>query len=359
MRIVFIVFFTFFCSRITLFAQVTAPKYSNEFLNIGVGARAFGMSNVHSAIANDVTAAYWNPAGLLQIKTKYDVALMHSEYFAGIAKYDYAGFATRIDSQSVLAISAIRFGVDDIPDTRFLYDAGGNLNYNNIKFFSAADYAFILSYARKSNIIPGLRLGSNFKIIHRTVGNFGNSWGFGLDAGAQYQRKGWMFGLMAKDITTTFNAWTINTELLKDVYAQTDNTISDNSIEITLPKLIFGSARYFKIKQKFGILAAADLDFTFDGKRNVLIKSKVTSIDPHIGIEADYKKIVYLRLGLGNIQQIKDFDNKTYTSFQPNFGIGIRINNRFFIDYALTNISNTSEALYSNVFSLKVALNNK
>lgn len=322
-----------------------------------MGARAFGMSNVHTSIANDVTSAYWNPAGLLQIKSKYELALMHSEYFAGIAKYDYAGFATPIDTQSVIAVSAIRFGVDDIPDTRFLYDAGGNLDYNKIKYFSAADYAFVLSYARKTNFIPGLRLGANFKIIHRIVGNFANSWGFGLDAGAQYERKGWQLGLMARDVTSTFNAWSHNTELVKDVYSQTGNALPENSIEVTLPKLIFGAARSFVIKKKFGLLAAADLDFTFDGKRNVLIKSSLTSIDPHIGIEADYKKIVYLRLGVGNIQQIKDFDNKKYTSVQPNFGIGVRINNRFFIDYALTDIGNTAESLYSNVFSLKIALN--
>src|SRR6478752_7434864 len=101
-------------------AQITAPKYSNEFLNIGIGARSLGMANVQTASVNDVTAGYWNPAGLLNIKTKYEVGLMHAEYFAGISKYDYVGFATQIDSQSVLAVSAIRFGTDNIPDTRFL-----------------------------------------------------------------------------------------------------------------------------------------------------------------------------------------------------------------------------------------------
>jgi len=346
-----------FFALTTITAQITAPKYSNEFLNIGVGARALGMANVQVATVNDVTAGYWNPAGLLKIKNKYELALMHSEYFAGIAKYDYAGFATPIDSQSVLAVSAIRFGIDDIPDTRFLYDANGNINYNNIKYFSAADYAFLLSYARKTNFIPGLSFGANFKIIHRTVGSFANSWGFGLDAGAQYHYKNWLFGLMARDITSTFNAWTHNTELIKDIYTQTGNTIPENSIELTLPRLLFGAARSFQIKKKFGLLAAADFDFTFDGKRNVLVKTGLISIDPHIGIEADYKKIVYLRAGLGNLQRIKDFDNKTYTTVQPNFGIGVRISNKFFIDYALTDIGNASEALYSNVFSLKIALN--
>ncbi|HEY8399817.1 MAG TPA: PorV/PorQ family protein [Cytophagaceae bacterium] len=338
-----------------VFGQATAPKYSNEFLALGVGARAFGMSNVQAAIANDVTAGYWNPAGILGLKSKYEIALMHSEYFAGIAKYDYAGFATRIDSNSVIALTGIRFGVDDIPDTRYLYDANGAINYNNIRYFSAADYAFLLSYARKSNLIKGLNFGANFKVIHRVVGSFANAWGFGLDAGAQYQVKGWQLGVMAKDITGTFNAWTHNTSLVRDVYAQTGNTIPENSIEVTLPKLILGAGRYIKVHKKVGILAAADLDLTFDGKRNVLIKSDLASIDPKVGIEADYQNLVFLRLGVGNFQQIKEFDNGTSTSFQPNFGVGVKIK-RISIDYALTDIGNASEALYSNVFSLKLAL---
>ncbi|HWZ21142.1 MAG TPA: PorV/PorQ family protein [Cytophagaceae bacterium] len=339
------------------FGQASAPKYSNEFLNIGVGARALGMANVQAATVNDVTAAYWNPAGLLNMKSKYEVALMHSEYFAGIAKYDYAAFATRLDSQSVIALSIIRFGVDDIPDTRYLYDANGALNYNNVKYFSAADYAFLFSYARETKLIPGLQLGGSAKVIHRTVGQFANSWGFGIDAGAQYIRNKWKFGLMVRDISTSFNAWSLNTSQLQDIYASTGNAPPQNSIEITLPKAILGGARNFKLFKKMGLLAAIDLVSTFDGRRNVLIKSKTISIDPMAGFELDYAKTVFLRFGVGNIQQVQDFNKGTVTTFQPNFGIGIRVS-KIFIDYALTNVgSQGASSLYSNVFSLKLALN--
>ncbi len=344
------------CSSLYVNGQTSAPKYSNEFLNIGVGARALGMSNVQAASVNDVTSAYWNPAGLLNMKSKYEVALMHSEYFAGIAKYDYGAFATHLDSQSVIALSIIRFGVDDIPDTRFLYDANGALNYNNIKYFSAADYAFLLSYARKTKLIPGLQIGGSAKVIHRTVGQFANSWGFGIDAGAQYHRKQWKLGLMVRDISTTFNAWSHNTALVQDVYTATGNKLPQNSIEITLPKAILGGARSFKLHKKVGLLAAIDLVSTFDGKRNVLIKSNTISMDPMAGFELDYNKIIYLRFGAGNIQKVKDFKKGTVTKFQPNFGIGLRIS-KIFIDYALTDVGNQAEALYSNVFSLKLALN--
>jgi len=75
-----------------LLAEV--PKFSNEFLSIGVGARSFGMSHAVSATTVDVTAGYWNPAGLTGLERDADFGLMHAEYFAGIAKYDYGGFAT-------------------------------------------------------------------------------------------------------------------------------------------------------------------------------------------------------------------------------------------------------------------------
>lgn len=334
--------------------QASTPKHSNEFLSIGVGARALGMSGSQVANVSDVTAGFWNPAGLMNVGAKYEFSLMHAEYFAGIANYDYAGFTTALDSNNHIGVSLIRFAIDDIPDTRFLYDANGRINYDNIRFFSAADYAFLFSYARNVNFIKGLKLGANFKVVHRTVGDFASAWGFGLDAGAQLKINRWHFGLMLKDITSTFNVWSHNAEMVADVYQRTGNEIPENSIEITLPKAIFGVSRYFPIK-KFGVLGAIDIDLTFDGKRNVPIKSDIVSVDPHAGIEVDYVKTIFLRAGIGNFQQVKDFDESMYNSFQPNFGVGVKIK-KVTIDYALTDIGDQSASLYSHVFSLKASI---
>ncbi|HSZ71566.1 MAG TPA: PorV/PorQ family protein [Cytophagaceae bacterium] len=337
-------------------AQITAPKYSNEFLAIGVGARGMAMSNVQAALVDDVTSGYWNPAGLTRMKHKYEAALMHAEYFAGIAKYDYGAVAMQVDSSSAVGLSVIRFGVDDIPDTRYLFDSDGNnngqINYNNLRYFSSSDYAFILTYGRKIHKIKGLSLGANFKVIYRNAGDFANAWGFGLDAGAQLHRKKWLFGLMLRDVTGTFNAWTYNPDLVQDVYAKTGNAIPQNSIEVTLPRIIGGVARSFQLSKKIGLTASTDLIFTFDGQRNTVVHTSFVSIDPAVGLEANYKKIVFLRAGIGNVQQVQSFNNKTYTSVQPNFGVGIKIY-KFTIDYALTNIGDVSESLYSNVFSVK------
>jgi len=342
---------------ISTFAQ--APKYSNEFLAIGVGARALGMSNAYVSSVNDVSAGYWNPAGLLNIKSNLEIGLMHSEYFAGIAKYDYAGVAARIDSANSIGATFIRFGVDNIPNTTELIDAQGNVDYDRITTFSAADYAFIFSYARTPNI-KGLRLGANAKIVRRKVGDFGGAWGFGIDAAAQYDYKDWKFAAMGRDITTTFNAWSYTlSDDVKNVFTVTGNEIPENSVEITLPKLLLGGARIFKFySDKISLLSELDLDATFDGKRNVLIKSKAISIDPHIGIEAGYMGIVFLRAGIGNIQKSTDVVGKRITTFQPNMGIGVKIK-KVTIDYALTDIGDQSVALYSNVFSLKLDIDKK
>ena len=162
-------------------------KYSNEFLSVGVGAEAFGMGNAVVAQTNSVNSGYWNPAGLVHVHEWVQASLMHSEYFAGIAKYDFFSLGHRIDKNSSIGFSAIRFAVDDIPNTTQLIDQNGNIDYDRIELFTAADYGFLLSYARKSPI-EGLSLGGSFKVIHRKVGDFAKSWGFGIDAGAQYEK---------------------------------------------------------------------------------------------------------------------------------------------------------------------------
>jgi len=118
-----------------------------------------------------------------------------------------------------------------------------------------------------------------------------------------------------------------------------------------------GVSRYYTYK-KFGLLAAFDSDMTFDGQRNVIIKSNAISIDPHLGLEFDYQKIVFVRFGVGQFQETKDFDRSKSWTFQPNFGLGVKLNN-VYIDYALADIGNQSESLYSHIFSVKASFNNK
>ena len=356
--------FTFLC------IGLSAQKYSNEFLSIGLGARAQGMGGAMVANVGDATSSFWNPAGLTSITSDLQVGAMHAEWFGGIGKYDYAGFGMPLkDQPRYLGFSFIRFAVDGIPNTLTLYENDGSVNYNNVTEFSAADYAFLFNYAQKFEKI-GLSVGATPKIVHRRVGKFANSWGFGVDLAAQYKlNKHFQFGAMLKDITTTFNAWSFNFDSTeRAVLGMTGNEIPIKSFEITKPQIILGGAYTHRFnlgkdtlaegkrRKTFGLLTELDFIVTTDGKRNVLLSGKPLSVDPALGVELDYDNIIFLRAGVNNFQRFTNIDEKKVFSAQPNFGVGFRIY-AVRIDYALSNLGGNSGVLPSHIVSLRLDIN--
>jgi hypothetical protein len=336
-------------------------KYSNEFLNIGAGARGLAMGNAQVASVNDATAGYWNPAGLAAVKDYPNAGIMHAEYFAGIAKYDYASLAVPVqDNKRTLGFSLLRFAVDDIPNTLFLVEPDGSINYNNIQTFSSADYAFLFSFAQNLKETDNKRIsfGANAKVIYRKVGKFASALGFGLDAGIQMQGENWRAGLVARDITTTFNAWTFKfTEKEKEVLYLTNNDIPVKSTELTAPRLVLGGGYQFKLGGSVKLMAEANVDFTFDGKRNTVLSGNTISADPHLGLEADIKDVFFVRAGITNFQKaLADGDTlnqKKVWIYQPSAGAGFKINN-VMLDYAFSNLANQSNPLFTHVFSLRI-----
>ena len=329
-------------------------KYSNEFLNIGVDASALGMSNAVVASSDDVNSGYWNPAGLVHLEDS-EAAIMHSSYFANIANYNYIAFAMPLDDRTAVGLSLIRFGVDDILYTTKLIDQQGVINYDRINLFSAADYALTFSFARKLPV-PGWNYGVNAKVIRRIIGDFATSWGFGLDLGIQFESNDWKFGLMARDVTTTFNAWAINEERLQDIKDAIpgQNQEEPEATELTLPKLQLGMSKLFTFNYDYTLRTEVDLICRFE-ENNDVISSSFVSINPALGLEFGYTDLVFFRAGVGNFQNELQIDNSTPLTFQPNFGVGFKYNG-IFLDYAFTDIGDQSAALYSNVFSLKIDL---
>lgn len=331
-----------------------APKYSNEFLQIGVGADALARGNAIIAGVEGSNALYWNPAAISTNKTKFDISGMHSDYFAGLTKYDFIGFSTKIDDKTALGLSFIRFGVDNIPNTTQLIDKEGNIDFDRITLFSAADYAFNFSYAKKL-AIKGLSVGGTAKIIHRKVGDMAKSWGFGLDFSALYSTNEKLkFGVLLRDATSTFNAWSFSLDQkTKDVFTSTGNVLPSNGLELTLPRVLIGT----QYKQPFGskgnyLSGEIDFDITTDGKRNVLISGKPFSINPNAGLEFGFRNLVFIRSGIQNFQYVLNESSKKELSFQPSIGLGILFQ-AIRLDYAFTDIGDVSTAMYSHIFSLR------
>ena len=121
-------------------------KYAGEFIDIGVGGRALGLGGAYTAIANDVTAGYWNPAGLSKLMYP-QLTLMHDERFGGLINYDYGAIALPVGSNASAAVSAIRLGIDNIANTQSAWNDLNNngipesneIDYNKISYFNSTD----------------------------------------------------------------------------------------------------------------------------------------------------------------------------------------------------------------------------
>ena len=352
----------FFGTSILIFLFVgtnnlQAQRFVNEFLNIGVGARAHGMFGSVVANVDDGTSAYWNTAGLTQIESNLEINAMHANWFGGIANYDYLSIAKKIggEKRAAGALTIIRMGVDNIPNTLNLIGPDGSVNFDRVTVFSASDFAAFLSYARGIN--DKLSIGGNIKVINRNIGSFGTAWGFGADLGLQYRGEKFSFGAMARDITTTFNAWSFNlTEEEKITFQRTGNEIPVSSTEITLPRLIVGVATHGG-SEKFSYLLEANLALSTDGTEAAVFGGRGFNADPTIGLEFGLFQKVFIRGGIGNIQSVInptiDANNSREFEFQPNIGMGLKLG-KLQVDYALTNIGSVSGVLVSHIFSVKL-----
>ncbi len=255
--------------------------------------------------------------------------------------------------------------MDDIPNTLFLVEPDGSINYNNIQTFSSADYAFLFSFAQNIKETENKRIsfGANAKVIYRKVGKFATAWGFGLDAGLQIHGKKWHAGIVARDLTTTFNAWSFKfTEKEKEVLYLTNNDIPVKSTELTAPRLVLGGGYDFKVSKSVLLTAEVNADVTFDGRRNTVVSGNSFSVDPHVGLEAAIKDVFFVRGGITNFQKaLEDGDTtnqKKVWIYQPSVGAGFKIKN-VMLDYAFSNLANQDNPLFTHIFSLRINFGNK
>ncbi len=143
-----------------------------NFLTIPVGARASGMGGAYVAIANDVTSAFWNPAGLTRME-RSELNVSYSEWLVN-TKHNWVAFGMKLGLFDAVAISfnQIDFGTEEITTADQPNGTG--------QFWSASDLAITLSYAH--NLTDRLSVGGNIKYITQNVYNE-SAKAFALDVG--------------------------------------------------------------------------------------------------------------------------------------------------------------------------------
>jgi hypothetical protein len=290
-------FLLFLLININVNAQTVIAKYAGEFMALGVGGRPSGMGGAFTALANDVTAGYYNPAGLAYLNYP-QISLMHSEQFGSLVNYDYAAVAIPFGKDLTFSVSGIRLAVEGIPDTRnAITDVNGdgvadindvnNPNFRPqtdlITFFSNQDYAFYFSFAKRES--DNFSYGGNIKIIRRDIGDAGAT-GIGLDVAALYSPfQDFFVGANLQDVTTTLVAW------------------STGRNELITPTLKLGAA--YGIDFLGGKLSPAlDFDIRFENRRFASqFNIGPVSFDAHSGLEFNYKNIFAIRGGYSDVKQ--------------------------------------------------------
>ena len=299
-------------------------KYAGEFLSAGVGSRALGMGGAFVAVASDVTAGYWNPAGLVDAPG-LQFEFMHAKQFMSSIQYDYIGASKLMKDNTGLGLTLLRWSVNDIKDTRFALagsDISEGLDYSKITSFNVADYVFYVSYARRYS--DNLSLGANIKIIYRDYA-LESAMGIGFDVGMKYRiLPNLILGIMARDITSTLIAW------------------STNEKEFVTPSFRPGLTYRLDINEiDLYLQPSMDLAFLLESRKNsAQIGIGFLSIDSFWGLEMGFKDLCFLRFGYDDLSRF-------------NAGLGVSIN-KLAVDYSYTNFNDVLGNVHRISFHLKL-----
>ncbi|MCZ6676955.1 MAG: hypothetical protein O7E52_06870 [Candidatus Poribacteria bacterium] len=302
-----------------------SENYTGDFLTNGVGGRALGLGGAYVGVADDVTATYWNPAGIAAITEKTQISFMHAARRSGLGSFNYIGAVNQVSPWLTLGASWIHAGVDDIP----IYPAfdlnigpGERRNiaryrpdFEPTNFLSDSENAYVGTVAAKFAISqewwdnlgknshpPEFLFGVNVKRLSQSlVGSSADGVGFDaglliriLDTNAIFGAEGlggFSAGLNVQDISETTLTW--NTE------SERKESIPTN--------VKFGLAYHNDAILSHRMVLAYEHETRFGGQ-------------DHFGLEYQLSNSLTLRAGL------RDGD---FTG-----GVGIHID-RFRLDYAL------------------------
>jgi hypothetical protein len=303
----------------------TATKYAGAFMENGGGARALGMGGAFTAVANDPSTTFWNPAGLATMPDR-ELLLMHSERFGDLIDRTFIAYTQPVGwslfggKSAGIGVSLIRLGIDDIPFTDHLAsqldtnsdgvvdddELRGLLTLQDqIQYKSDQEFALLLSYGEQ---LGSWQAGASLKFVRQSIGPY-SSLGVGADVAFLRPRiwKSLDFGIKFQDLTTTYLSW------------------STGRNELITPAVVPGLAWNAAFPDvNMDLLLAFSVETRFDNRRDAdEWWGGSVSANPHVGLEVGFSRKVFLRGGFDS-----GFEAGNLTA-----GVGFRIN-PLTVDYA-------------------------
>ncbi len=207
--------FSMYAQEVSKVGTTVAP-----LLRIDVGSRAVGMGGAFTAIANDISAMYWNPGGVARI-TNAEAMFCNTRWIADV-NFNYAAFAINLRNLGVIGLNATFLTMDEMERTT-ISDPEGETGEK----FNAGSYAFGLCYAR--NLTDRFSIGFNFKYITENIYH-SSAHGIALDVGTLFdtQFNGLKIGMSISNYGTKMQM--DGRDML--IQADVDPTVSGNNPDI-------------------------------------------------------------------------------------------------------------------------------
>jgi hypothetical protein len=312
-------------------AEAYVHKYAAAFLDTGVGARALAMGGAFVAVADDATAAYWNPAGLAQLDHR-EFTLMHAGQWGNVVKRDFLNAALPGDES--YGVSLYRVGVDDIPYTNDALldygldglpdtgdpgegngelDEGERIDPDLVEWVNDVEWALFGSYARP---LGRLLVGGNVKVLRQGIGD---------DSILGLEAEDSMFGLgVDLGIIYPVSNWLTAGACLQDAFG-TMLFYNNGTKQVRTPLLkLGGAARVPLTAARSAVLVALDADLRFEGRRFASqVHAGDVSADFRFGLEYSFMDLVALRLGAEPTHAMDD-DGDKKVGWHRCAGAGIR-----------------------------------
>jgi len=158
---------------VNCYSQSGEGGEAGAFMKNGFGARATSLGNSFTAISNDASAIFYNPAGLSSV-SKLQVLGMYSNLFGNVDGMNYGNLGVSKGFEfGTMGLGVIYSSVSDIPYVESVSGPSGET-------FSDNEMAILLSYSKI--VTENLQIGITGKYIRHSIAGFEAS-GIGFDVG--------------------------------------------------------------------------------------------------------------------------------------------------------------------------------
>ena len=229
-------------------AQAQSGGQPGAFLYYGVGGRALAMGGAYTAIADDATAAYWNPAGLAQIQRK-EITTMQATLYAA-TKFTYVAFAYPTKGGSTFAISMTQLASTGFEQVNVEFDPVTNEPKTITAAGTFADQQQAIGFHWGKNVTETVSFGLGLQQVTRKLGPSSDSFRT-LDIGVLKAMGPYRVGLV-----------------LQNAFSQQAGTKTDDKLPVVMK--IGQAVHLFKDRLTLGLDAnkplTGGLDLRFGGE---------------------------------------------------------------------------------------------